>query len=86
MANEDFPEGGVIKSDFCAVVYTRLGPMKVTLKARECLAGACTLHANQEVEKECLFFSTTSTGAGDEVGWDFVSRVKTSKISFTGFC
>ena len=27
-----------------------------------------------------------STSAGDEIGWDFVSSVRSSKISFTAFC
>ena len=26
------------------------------------------------------------TCAGDEIGWDFVSLVKSSKLSFTAFC
>jgi hypothetical protein len=26
------------------------------------------------------------TGVGDEVGWDFISRVTSSRISFSGFC
>ena len=33
-----------------------------------------------------LFFYTKATCAGDEIGWDFINAVKTSKISFTGFC
>ena len=33
-----------------------------------------------------MFFYTNTTCAGDEIGWDFINAVKTSKISFTGFC
>ena len=33
-----------------------------------------------------LFFYTKATCAGDEIGWDFINAVKTSKISFTRFC
>ena len=33
-----------------------------------------------------MFFYTSTTCAGDEIGWDFIHAVKTSKISFTGFC
>ena len=33
-----------------------------------------------------MFFYTNTTCAGDEIGWDFIHAVKTSKISFTGFC
>ena len=33
-----------------------------------------------------MFFYTSTTCAGDEIRWDFIHAVKTSKISFTGFC
>ena len=33
-----------------------------------------------------MFFYTNTTYVGDEIGWDFINAVKTSKISFTGFC
>ena len=33
-----------------------------------------------------MFFYTSTTCTGDEIGWDFIHTVKTSKISFTGFC
>ena len=33
-----------------------------------------------------MFFYTSTTCAGDEIGWDFIHAVKTLKISFTGFC
>ena len=37
-------------------------------------------------EQDSIFFLSNYTCAGDEIGWDFVSMVKTSKISFTAFC
>ena len=33
-----------------------------------------------------LFFYTMQSCAGDEIGWDFISAVKSSKISFTDYC
>ena len=33
-----------------------------------------------------LFFYTKTTCTGDEIRWDFINTVKTSKTSFTGFC
>lgn len=37
-------------------------------------------------EQDCIHFLTDLTCAGDEIGWDFVSMVKNSRTSFTGFC
>ena len=34
---------------------------------------------------ECSFIQVQPC-AGDEIRWDFIHAVKTSKISFTGFC
>lgn len=42
--------------------------------------------ASCEAATKSIFFSSEVTGAGDEIGWDFISRVQTSRISFTGFC
>ena len=86
MASADRPEGGLQQKEFEGVLYSRCGPIKVTVLSRKCLKGTCTLLANKEIAEEGVFFYTTATAAGDEVGWDFVSRVLTSKISFTGYC
>ena len=37
-------------------------------------------------EDHSIFFLSEITSAGDEIGWDFVSAVKNSRISFTAFC
>lgn len=37
-------------------------------------------------EKEGIFFLSKSTGAGDEIGWDFVDSVRKGRFSFTAFC
>lgn len=36
-------------------------------------------------EKEGIFFLSKSTGAGDEIGWDFVDMVRKGRFSFTAF-
>ena len=37
-------------------------------------------------EQNTSHFLSNYTCAGDEIGWDFVSMVKSSKMSFTSFC
>ena len=37
-------------------------------------------------EQDSIFFLSNFTCAGDEIDWDFINMVKTSKISFTAFC
>ena len=41
---------------------------------------------SEAAERECIFFSTEVTCAGEELGYDFIAAVKKSKISFTAFC
>ena len=33
-----------------------------------------------------FFFLSKMTCAGDQIGWDFISMVKTTRTSFTAFC
>ena len=44
------------------------------------------MHFTEQAKKEAILFSSHVTCCGDEIGWDFISLVKTSKISFRGFC
>ena len=69
-----------------AVVYSRNGPIHCRILSRKCLQGTCKLLPTREIATQGIFFVSNNTGAGDEIGWDFLSRVQTSKISFTGFC
>ena len=39
-----------------------------------------------EGAEHAIHFLSRTTCAGDEIGWDFVTLVKTSKISFSAFC
>ena len=38
----------------------------------------------EKQRKQGIFFLSSVTAVGDEVGWDFVSLVMKSKISFHG--
>ena len=50
----------------------------------KCVSNNCSL--TYEGTEDSIHFLSKSTCAGDEIGWDFVSLVKSSKISFTAFC
>ena len=54
---------------------------------RKCLNGTaeCDLGFEEEAAKEGLFFLSLSTAAGDEIGWDFIMRVRRTRTSFTAF-
>ena len=49
---------------------------------RKCLKSQC--HLEYSGDQDSVFFLSNNTCAGDEIGWDFISMVKNSKISFTG--
>ncbi len=49
-----------------------------------CSSGQCTLQYSKR--EDGVFLLSTSTGVGEEVLWDFVSLVKSCRMSFTGFC
>ena len=60
------------------------GPLKCDVYTRRCLKGNCTLE--YDGKEHSIHFWSCQTCAGDEIGWDFISSVKSSKISFTSFC
>lgn len=60
------------------------GPLKCDVFLRKCLHNKCSLH--YEGGLHSIHFLSKITCGGDEIGWDFVSLVKSSKISFTAFC
>ena len=49
---------------------------------RKCLKSQC--HLEYSGDQDSVFFLSNNTCAGDEIGFDFISMVKNSKISFTG--
>ena len=69
-----------------STLYTRMGPVNCTYADLKCTHGNCTLSYQAEAEKKGIFFYSSQTCAGDEVGWDFISMVMKTKISFTGYC
>ena len=52
----------------------------------KCSNNNCEIKYSDLAKEEGLFFYMKMTCAGDEIGWDFIRCVKSSKISFTGFC
>ena len=69
-----------------AILYTRNGPMSCTFGDLRCGEGKCVKTFQTEAQKKGIFFYTSQTCAGDEIGWDFISLVMKTKISFTAYC
>ena len=69
-----------------ARLYTRVGVVRIRYYTLKCQAGRCERKFEIVAATEGIFFYTRVTCAGDEIGWDFINRVKTTKISFTAFC
>ena len=59
-------------------------PLVCNVFLLKCLRNNCTLEYSGE--EHSIHFLSTMTCAGDEIGWGFVSLVKSSKLSFTSFC
>ena len=69
-----------------ATLYTRMGAVECFIYSVCCQAGQCEI-THEAVAKEMgIFFTTGVTCLGDEMGWDFISLVKRTKISFSGYC
>ena len=77
--NSHFEEG-------TASLYTRVGLAHLRYYGITCNNNTCQKSFFDISQGMGLFFYTKATCAGDEIGWDFINAVKTSKISFTGFC
>ena len=67
-------------------LYSRMGPIQCKYYNYQCMSQVCTLSYEEAAREKGIFFYTTETAAGDEIGHDFIALVKKSKISFTGFC
>ena len=77
--NSHFEEG-------TASLYTRVGLAHLRYYGIMCNNNTCQKSFFDISQGMGLFFYMKATCAGDEIGWDFINAVKTSKISFTGFC
>ena len=69
-----------------ATLYTRVGCVQLKYYSMKCENNTCEKKYMDLAQEEGIFFYTKMTCAGDEIGWDFIRCVKSSKISFTGFC
>ena len=69
-----------------ATLYTRMGPVDCKFADLKCSGGNCMQYYQKEAQERGIFFYSSQTCAGDEVGWDFISLVMKTKISFTGYC
>lgn len=59
--------------------------VKAEVYLRKCLSKTpCVLPYSGAEDN--IYFWSKQTAAGDEIGWDFCSRVVTTKSSFTAFC
>ena len=69
-----------------ATLYTRMGAVECFIYSVCCQAGQCEI-THEAVAKEMgIFFTTGVTCLGDEMGWDFISLVKKTKIPFSAYC
>ena len=71
---------------FSSTSYTRTGAVHMKCYNMCCDRGICEIEFSEAVKEKCLFFLSTKTCSGDEIGWDFVYNVLKSKASFTGYC
>ena len=87
LVDDTHPEGQ-LGQEIDAITYTRMGAIHTKVAGLCCLQPGCkTWFMPCEVMQDMgITFFSKVTGVGDEVGWDFIRRVQTSKITFTGFC
>lgn len=83
--NGTYTEEGLYQEGV-ATLYTRCGAANIKYFSLKCTNGNCHKKFTQIAKEEGIFFYTKMTCAGDEIGWDFIRAVRSSKISFTGYC
>ena len=67
-------------------LYTRVGVAHIKYNGLKCNMNKCEKKFSDISGTWGMFFYTNTMCARDEISWDFINAVKTSKISFTGFC
>ena len=80
-----YTEESCIEEGTCNL-YTHVGVAHIKYYGLKCNMNKCEKKFCDVSGTFSMFFYTNTTCAGDEIGWDFINAVKTSKISFTGFC
>ena len=68
------------------ILYTRIAPLKCICHNLTCCNDKCEISFQEAAEEKGIFFYTTKTAVGDEVGWDFVRAVQNMRTSFRGYC
>ena len=71
---------------FSSTLYTCTGTVHMKCYNMCCDRGICEIEVSEAAKEKCLFFLSTKTCAGDEIGQDFVNNILKSKASFTGYC
>ena len=67
-------------------LYMCTGPVDIRYYDTICSKGICMIPYTKGAEEKAIFMYSTATTAGDEIGWDFVTSVITTKSSFSAFC
>ena len=80
-----YAEDGM-QQEGCATLYTHVGTVSLNYFSVKCPNEQCEISFKEIAKEAGIFFFSQQTCAADEIGWDFISSVKSSKISFTGFC
>ncbi|XP_064641617.1 uncharacterized protein LOC135496291 [Lineus longissimus] len=83
--NTEFPDGLPVMEDFTCTLYMRHAPVACKVYKRKCLA-SCAADVQYSGQKDSIFFWSRQVAAADEVGWDFVNLIMSSKMSFSNFC
>ena len=55
-------------------VFTCMGPLQVKYYDTICQMGTYKIAYTQAAEEKGIFLKSTHTGAGDEIGWDFIEN------------
>ena len=67
-------------------LYMCTGPVEIRYYDMICSKGICMIPYTKGAEENAIFMYSTTTTAGDEIGWDFVTLVIATKSSFSAFC
>ncbi|XP_064627662.1 uncharacterized protein LOC135487619 isoform X2 [Lineus longissimus] len=81
----DHPNGLPPTEHFTCTLYMRQSPIRAKVFFRECLQ-RCEERVLYSGASDNVFLWSKQVAACDEVGWDFLNRILSSKISFSSFC
>ena len=81
----EYADDGLFVKGF-ATLYTHLGAVKCQYSNLKCASGNCEIPYAEAAAEQGIYFSTTVTCAGDEIGWDFITDVLKKRTCFSAFC